>query len=223
MLSSIVGQLCKRKAGIPESVVALYDKCAKGEKPARDVDDLIHLLLDVAGLFSRTFIILDALDECSERGTLLNTISRLVNDMNNLCLLTTSREEHDIKERFLKLPFQHVRIQDPQVHSDVRLYVVEKMEKDQFLQNLSPELKTKIQAALIDGAKGLYVRFLLSFYFTLFYYLICFLPPHFVPAGKYNRIISLPADGNGPVLLLYYITGYYTLVDNHRLTIHPVY
>ncbi|EWG50058.1 AGC/PKA protein kinase [Fusarium verticillioides 7600] len=63
LLATLLKQLTQQKSPIPNSVRDLYESCKnKGGRPS--VEKLSTALQFVSGLFTRTFVIIDALDEC---------------------------------------------------------------------------------------------------------------------------------------------------------------
>ena len=49
---------------VPKSIRELYDKHRKGEKPRLSQDEIHEELCSIIKTYSRTFIVIDALDEC---------------------------------------------------------------------------------------------------------------------------------------------------------------
>ncbi|KAI9820909.1 MAG: hypothetical protein M1826_000823 [Phylliscum demangeonii] len=73
--------------------------------------------------FSQTYIIVDALDECSDWDELLDVMQEIVEwKMSSLHLLVTSRKEKKIEDRFHALQPVLIPLQSRQVDGDIRLY-----------------------------------------------------------------------------------------------------
>lgn len=157
MLSSCLFQLLDKLSAIPHEVHTIFKKYHYLQCPTEC--ELLDLLGVVLGYFTRTFIILDALDESTERSTLLLAIGKLIKtrDLKNTSFLFTSRKEYDIDNEFSKHPVCRVCIQTDEVASDVKLYVIEHIEKDERLRKLQPGLKDHIMLTLATRAKGMYV------------------------------------------------------------------
>ena len=64
LLASLLGQLAVWQSIVPDSVSELYDKHRKGGKPRLSQDEIREALCHIIKTYSRTFIIIDALDEC---------------------------------------------------------------------------------------------------------------------------------------------------------------
>jgi Cdc6-like AAA superfamily ATPase len=64
LLSSLLGQLAVRQSIVPKSIRELYNKHRKGEKPRLSQNEIREELCNITKAYSRTFIIIDALDEC---------------------------------------------------------------------------------------------------------------------------------------------------------------
>jgi Cdc6-like AAA superfamily ATPase len=64
LLASLLGQLAVQQSMVPKSIRELYDKHRKGEKPRLSQDEIHEELCSIIKTYSRTFIVIDALDEC---------------------------------------------------------------------------------------------------------------------------------------------------------------
>jgi hypothetical protein len=114
----------------------------------------------------RTFILLDALDECSigpERDNLLNVIKEMITmSASYLNILVTSRKEKDISDELEQIISIKVDFRDGDVASDISLHVQKCIENDKKLRKWDLKIKQMIQNALVDGAHGMYIAFLAS-------------------------------------------------------------
>lgn len=151
----MISQLAAELQIIPSGIQDLYDRfldkntCA-ARKPS--LEELVPLLPALVGEFDRIYIVIDGLDECLERQSLLEALVGL--DSNSRThLLVTSREEVDIKRKFNEKPA--VCIQDDNVARDVEIYVKSEIEKQPKLKRLPDELKTKVIRELVKGAHSM--------------------------------------------------------------------
>ena len=92
--------------------------------------------------FEKTFIILDALDECSKRRELLEDIEEINcwTDA-NLHILSTSRRKKDIEERIESLvhDWEKMYIDSVRINDDIRAYVHERLQTDPKLKRWRKE------------------------------------------------------------------------------------
>jgi hypothetical protein len=152
MLRSIIVQLCVRTT--PVEVHDLYRQCDHGKsKPGRE--NLIKTLLSVLANSHQTYLIMDALDECSEREELLDMINRIVHMSSGTNLLVTSRKERDIEEGLTDTIELRIGLDGPRIDADIRLYVDKSLENDKSLRKWTPSIKQEIKDALIRGAHGM--------------------------------------------------------------------
>ena len=63
MLRSIIVQLCASKRQVPDELHHLYQRCLDGRRQL-DKFGLLEILFSLLTTSLRTFVILDALDEC---------------------------------------------------------------------------------------------------------------------------------------------------------------
>jgi hypothetical protein len=71
----------------------------------------METLKAILGLSLKTYIILDALDECTDKGELLELIQEM-NKWRTVQILATSRKEKDIEEILQRLVSCQICIQD---------------------------------------------------------------------------------------------------------------
>ncbi|KAF8527663.1 hypothetical protein JB92DRAFT_2698293, partial [Gautieria morchelliformis] len=120
-------------------------------------EELKSTLKSIISTFEDVYIILDALDECTDRHRFLGLIKEIQGwNFDTLHLLATSREEHDIEKTLRDLVSHQVSMDEGLVDSDIRRYVSRKLEDDNKLSKYSAEKKETIKTTLIDGAHGMF-------------------------------------------------------------------
>jgi hypothetical protein len=107
----------------------------------------------------RVFILIDALDECRSRDSLLSWIGRLV--LENAQFLLTARPEDDIQSQTLRLFGKEncLSLDKTAVNSDINSYVSSVLDTNpRFMEKaLSEELRKDISTKVGEGADGMYV------------------------------------------------------------------
>jgi ankyrin repeat domain-containing protein 50 len=102
MLRSIIVQLCKRKKKMPSELHQIYEQYENGLRPP-ELTNLMEIFSMLLTNTHRTYLILDALDECpmgSDKEDLLKVIRKMVGIPKHLNILITSRMEKDINEEY---------------------------------------------------------------------------------------------------------------------------
>lgn len=118
--------------------------------------DLKAALISVIELFSDVYVLLDALDECTERGELMEFLDDvLIRKIEGLHLLTTSRREREIEDGFYNHQPARINLEE-QMAEDITLRIRGRLSRDLRLKRLSQPIKAEIEAALLDGAQGMY-------------------------------------------------------------------
>ena len=144
---------------MPKVLVNLYARCGNGHQEPT-LDDLQNTLQSILDGFSSTFIILDALDECAERGKLLNWIQTFIleKDINfGLHLIVTSRPEQEIEAKFR---FCHyLDLVEESENYDLVTYLDYQLENDSDLQKWNSDTQQQIKLTLIKQANGMYVYY----------------------------------------------------------------
>ena len=151
-LRSIILQLAEQTADT-KSLEALRRAYAMGTPPIQEFLEVLRSMICTHG---RVYIVLDALDECTDQEELFDLLNS-VRDWKLECLsiLATSRDEPDIRECVHPAPEQEIRLRNSAIDNDVRLFILETLRKDKKLQVWS-ELFPDIEKALTEGAHGMF-------------------------------------------------------------------
>ena len=151
---SIVAQLCTKREQLPDGIQSLYDQ-SKGEHQP-DIKKLVTLLPSVAESFADTYIVVDALDECSDWRFLREMVVAISSQgIKRLHILAASREEPEIEEWMEQLAATRVSVQGAKINHDIQLYVQSSIAADWFLRKWSDSAKHNIESTLIEGADGM--------------------------------------------------------------------
>lgn len=153
MLSSFIAQLSVPT--LPGEVDTLYKQCNSGQQqPCHG--DFVKTLLSLFKESYRTYLIVDAMDECSERKQLLTTLRTIIQMASGQAnILVTSREEQDISDGLDGLISESVSLECGGLDSDIECYVHKCVENDSDWRNDTFEVKEEIKEALVKGAHGM--------------------------------------------------------------------
>ncbi|CAG1970863.1 unnamed protein product, partial [Fusarium graminearum] len=102
LLASVLKQLTQCRPSLPDSIKTLYDR-HKTKRTRPSLDEILGLLQSVAAMYSRVFIIVDALDEClAIDGCRTRFLSELFNlqTRQGINIFATSRFIPEIIDRF---------------------------------------------------------------------------------------------------------------------------
>jgi len=153
MLSSFLAQISA--AQIHQEVHRLYEKCEKGRRTPT-LDELTETIFTVLNKGLRVHLIVDALDECSERELLLRVIKQMLQVEGDIHLLLTSRKEYDIESTLQPIVTAIVSMEDKRVDPDIRIHVEQCMREDPKLCRWDEKIKEEIVNELVSRAKGMY-------------------------------------------------------------------
>lgn len=155
-IRSLLFQFALQVSDIIRKLERLYQNCSNGQhQPAEDVFPL--MLKEVIARQGEKYIILDALDECTDRGALLSFLLELTASKPcDLHILATSRREKDIDEELSSVANHNVSIQSAVVDEDIHIYVRDLMATDKKLKKWSDPVKNEIITALMEKAGGMY-------------------------------------------------------------------
>lgn len=139
---------------MPTALVDLYGSCDEGRRQPLE-SQLEAVLLRILNIFKNAYIIVDSLDECTEKSDLFKWISFVASSTpEKLHLMVTSRPEPDVKRGLSFLSSQQrLDINNQSNASDIEAYI------DAELVNMhkwnQPGEKELIKDALLRGSDGM--------------------------------------------------------------------
>ncbi|KAH4986916.1 hypothetical protein HBH69_015840 [Parastagonospora nodorum] len=154
ILGSLAAQICYQSESYPSELeLAFQHSLHSGKRPS------IALLRDALCALSvsaRIVLLVDAIDECSERQELLSTFNYLLDMSANITILLTSRHELDIQDALV--PFEHVRIEDwiKEIDEDIETYINYRLESDLRLSRLKPSIKDEVRDSIHGKSHGMF-------------------------------------------------------------------
>lgn len=155
MVKSLVTQLFLHCIKISADLEAHYRSCADGQQqPSPAV--WLSVLRMLINEFPETYIIIDALDECSDRKELLLILTTMVNwKLDNLHILVTSRPEHDIETTLCALLRKEniVRLRSELVDEDIRVVVRHSLSQSKWRKYV--DMCDGIEKELIEKSQGM--------------------------------------------------------------------
>jgi len=135
-----------------------------GEKEATSAARLFALANDLLSTFANSFILIDAIDECSieERRKLIDHLNDLVSLNTTTKVLILSREEADVKKALASFPSYAISSKD--TSSDIERYLSDSLVDGAFKFNIQRPLRLEAQRRVSEGAAGsfLYVRLMVD-------------------------------------------------------------
>ena len=154
LITSLLQQLVQRRPVISGEIKSIYhDYIKKRKRPT--LGEWSKLLQAEVRHFSKVFIVIDALDECSEgngtRWSFLTEIQKLQPSVN---LLVTSRHISAIEHEFEKATSVEIHARN----EDVRRYVEDRIERERRLARHvkdDPALRETIINSIVEKARGM--------------------------------------------------------------------
>lgn len=155
LIRSLIVQFAAQCPHPCEPLQSAYSRSQNGQKQPI-IDDITAILRQILEAFNATYILLDALDECTDRDDLLEFIETLMGwNIDKLHILTTSRKENDIAASLKSLVTFQLCIQSALVDADIRVHILERLSSDPKLKKWPPGVQKEIEDALMRGAKGM--------------------------------------------------------------------
>ena len=135
----------------------LYLSCSEGlRQPTRE--QLLSTLHQMMAAMGDTYIILDALDECTEWAELLLDLEQIMDwkDVNSHAL-ATSRREIDIEEALTPIGDLGLKIgiSSTAIGADIRTYFYDRLQNDRRLRRWQKDTKAQLEIENIILSKAL--------------------------------------------------------------------
>jgi Cdc6-like AAA superfamily ATPase len=159
LLASLLKQLSRKLSPLPHSLKSLYNSY-ENKRTRPSSDEILEILLSVTSKYSRTFILVDALDECQASG---GCRTKFLNELFNLQersgtnVFTTSRFIPEILKRFTESASLEIRATD----DDVRLYIDSRISGLPTFVSRSSDLQERIKTEIVKAVDGMYESYFL--------------------------------------------------------------
>jgi hypothetical protein len=154
LIRSLISQFFHKRGGIPSELADLYKHCGDHQQPS--VNQLQDTLRGILDGFSHAHIVVDALDECTDREKTLIWVNKLVSDTDrtaeNLHIMVTSRPEHDIESVFKA--FVSIDVGSATANRDILQYL--KLQMESKFKEYNAITRKKIESGLRESAEGSY-------------------------------------------------------------------
>jgi hypothetical protein len=157
ILKSLLKQLVQEQSSMPEHVKTLYER-HKNKRTQPSLEEISKALQFVIAGYSRSFIVIDALDEClafdGGRKELLSEIFNL-QDKTGANFFATPRFIPEIKREFEGSLSLEIRASD----KDVGRYLESHMSLLPSFVAYNFELQNEIKTEIIKAVNGMYLHF----------------------------------------------------------------
>lgn len=156
LLSSLLKQLVQEQPSLPHIVKGLYGR-HRNKRTRPSLEEISMTLQSVTIMYSRVFIIVDALDECEVYdGCRARFLSEIFNFQAKCAanLFVTSRFIPEILDRFKNDVSLEIRARD----EDVQRYLAGHMTRLPSFVSSSPGLEDEIKATISKAVDGMWVN-----------------------------------------------------------------
>lgn len=153
LLRSMIVQLCGRRDRLPGEMQRL--RSGDGSQEPRS-EDLVPVFLSLLDGVERTYLIIDAPEECIERDALLDLLAQIsARCGHHVALLATGRNEPDIAIRLAEIGSSFIVMEDDEVDTEIKWYVWRCLSRDPELKRWPDSIKDEIENTLIGKAHGM--------------------------------------------------------------------
>ncbi|KAF3933083.1 Ankyrin-1 [Dactylellina cionopaga] len=150
--ASLLRQLIQNQPQIPESVKILYNNYRISQPP---LEEILKALLSVASLYSRVFIIIDALDECQvSEGCRAHFLSKISNFRvtSGASLFATSRFIPEITNHFKEEKSMELEVRAS--NEDIQRYLENTLPRIEGIVKNNRDLHEEIKDSILSSVNG---------------------------------------------------------------------
>lgn len=152
-------QLALLCESIPKSLETLHKLCMLWKRPP-NAKELLEVAVQIVDEFAHVYLIVDALDECSDLRELLNALEMVSKWQNSkLHVLVTSRMEKDIYDLMDRVTAvgNHINLQTDLVSKDIKDFVDKMLEEDRGLKRWKKNVTAQelIRTSLVSKSNGM--------------------------------------------------------------------
>lgn len=155
LLSAILKQLVQAKPSAAKAANVLYQRhCDQGTRPS--LDEIFATLKTTMMSFWNVYVIIDALDECTDRdGTRSQFLAKLrdLQDEFDVRLMATSRASPDIVSLFKSFPSLEIRASP----ADVKRYVSGQIHRLPKCVQRDEKLQEEVEDKIVEAVDGMLV------------------------------------------------------------------
>lgn len=161
MIRSLICQFLPYCTKIPSSLETLFSTSNEGQRYPL-LKSLLGVLYQIIEDFPRSYIVLDALDECTDQPELMDILEQIVGwHFDKIHILVTSRKEQNIESSLQTIIPQEnmICLQHGVIDRDIQAYIQQRLDNDKGLQKWQKDLhvRQEIETKLMRGACGMYV------------------------------------------------------------------
>jgi Cdc6-like AAA superfamily ATPase len=161
LLASLLKQFSQALFFVPESLKILYE-CHRSQRTRPSLEEVSQTLESVVSKFARTFVIIDALDECDDsdgdRKRLLRALLSL-QTKTGVCLLATSRSIPNIEKEF---GGRNTRMEIRASDHDLNRYIDENLTRLPTFVLRNADLQKEVKSSIIGAVDGMYALLIIS-------------------------------------------------------------
>lgn len=156
-MKSLIFQLARCGGASRQILFDAYLEADNGGR-ALDYDELKECLKSLLTLYESIYIVLDALDECSERGDVFDFLEELHGwEIPGVRVLLSSKTMEEIGEALKPLYLAKVHIQNSLVDKDIRKHVAFQLSNNRDFRRWDATDKAEIVDKLSNSSDGMQV------------------------------------------------------------------
>ncbi|MCJ1240086.1 hypothetical protein MMC14_008086 [Varicellaria rhodocarpa] len=150
LIANLLKQLLQELGTTPKELHTLYRRHIKKRTKAA-LEEIVHVLHVVLSRFSRVFMVIDALDECSDLSILLDQVREL-QSLHAVNLVVTSRHVPNIMDRFPNA----IHLEICASEADIQTYVASQIPRLASCVTGNQTLQEHITSGIVEAVDGMY-------------------------------------------------------------------
>lgn len=153
MVKSMVYQLATRTKKFPQVVANMFDR-AQDQHGLLDIDNYIEIFQAYTDIFPKTYLVIDALDECSSSDGLKEVFHKMIYEKSlKLNILSFSRDKRQTAQLLRQLNFSTLHLNA--VDSDIENFVSHQIQTNPRFHMLPASLRAEVTTKIVAESNGL--------------------------------------------------------------------
>lgn len=159
MLKSILLQIAQSHSLSRKKFVDAYEK-ANSSGCIFDRDEMMKLLASLTEVFKSVYIVIDALDECTERGEVFDFLEELQGrQLPQVRVLLSSKTMEEIEDAFKKLTIDKIFVESNVVDVDIKKHIEFQLKNNRALrEKWNDDEQRDIEDKITSSSNGRYVE-----------------------------------------------------------------
>lgn len=155
VIRSAISQLFVQRQETSKQLETLFSKNS-GSVLQPPIEELTITLSNMISEFRTVYFVIEALDECSELGELLQALNKIRSGkLEGLHIIASSRILPEVEEFLSHIDASTICVNESAINADIALFIQQSLENDRQLSRWPIEVRERVERELTDRSHGM--------------------------------------------------------------------